>query len=165
MLQQLNLKLPPTVLALWRAQAAAEGLSVRDWLINVTGTPTAPQVAAAGDPGLADRVAALEAAIAALAGQVAALVPLPSPPVKAAAPEAMEALGGAHTTAQLADLTGTNRAAWNNWARPDRIGQVRSHRTGGDWRLAGRAPAATGGPLRWLWEQAYTREIPGQPQA
>jgi hypothetical protein len=164
-LKQVNLKLPPAVLALWRAQAAAEGLSVRDWLISVTGAPTAPQVAAAGDPELAERVAALEAAIADLAGQVAALVPLPSPPVNAAPPEAMEAPAGALTTAELAMRTGTNRAAWNNWARPERIGQVRSHRTGGEWRLAGRATAATGGPPRWLWEPVSTRELPGQPHA
>ncbi len=39
-LSQLNLKLPPVVLAQWRALAAAEGLSVRDWLL-ATLAPTA----------------------------------------------------------------------------------------------------------------------------
>ena len=62
-LQQLNLKLPPEVAAHWSAQARAEGLSVRDWLIARVGP-------AEGDPAasaeLLERVAALEAGLAEL---------------------------------------------------------------------------------------------------
>lgn len=39
-LQQLNLKVRPEVVAYWQALAAAEGLSVRDWLL-ATLAPTA----------------------------------------------------------------------------------------------------------------------------
>ncbi len=49
-LLQLNLKLPPAVLADWRAQAAAQGLSVRDWLVSSTAQAAAPAAPAA--PGL-----------------------------------------------------------------------------------------------------------------
>lgn len=68
---------------------------------------------------------------------------IPAPPV-----------GDAITTAKLAERTGTNRAAWNNWAAADRIGEVRAHPQAGSWRLVGKAPAPGGGPERWLWEPA-----------
>jgi predicted DNA-binding protein len=61
--------------------------------------------------------------------------------------------GDALTTAEVAERTGTNRAAWNNWAGgAGRVGTVRHHRTAGSWRLIGKAPAPGGGPDRWLWE-------------
>jgi hypothetical protein len=63
-------------------------------------------------------------------------------------------LTGAVTTAELAEQTGTNRAAWNNWAKPERIGQVRHHPQAGSWRLMGKAAPPNGGPERWLWEPA-----------
>ena len=44
MLEQLNLKLPPEVLADWRARASAEGCSVRDWLLVITGSQARPKV-------------------------------------------------------------------------------------------------------------------------
>jgi hypothetical protein len=170
-LQQLNLKLPAPVLALWRAQAAAEGLSVRDWLISVTGAPTAPQVAAAGDPELAERVAAIEAAIADLGGQVAALAALPSPHAKAAPPEVREAqlaeLGGdGIPTAELAIRLGVKRASLNT--RITRQGGVRHGLIIDGWQCVGLAPTPRGGPPRACWrpiEPVSTRELPGQPQA
>jgi hypothetical protein len=58
------------------------------------------------------------------------------------------------TTAELAEQTGTNRAAWNNWAKPERIGQVRRHPQAGGWRLVGKAAPPNGGPERWLWQAA-----------
>lgn len=64
-LQQLNLKLPPEVAAHWSAQARAEGLSVRDWLISRVGPAAGPAPAAAGAE-LLERVAALEAGLAEL---------------------------------------------------------------------------------------------------
>jgi hypothetical protein len=75
---------------------------------------------------------------------------------EAASPERVnpaDRSGDALTTAELADQTGTNRAAWNNWAGgADRVGQVRHHPTAGSWRLIGKGPAPGGGPDRWLWE-------------
>ena len=154
-LQQLNLKLPAPVLALWKAQAAAEGLSVRDWLINVTGAPTAPQVAATGDPGLADRVAAVEAAITDLGRQVAALAALPSPPAKSAPPEVREAqlseLGGdGIPTAELAIRLGVKRASLNT--RITRQGGVRHGLIIDSWQCVGLAPTPRGGPPRACWQ-------------
>ena len=69
-LQQLNLKLPPAVVAHWKARAKAEGLSIRDWLLaEVAAPPAGP----AGGSGLADRVSQLEAQLAELREVVAAL--------------------------------------------------------------------------------------------
>lgn len=181
-LQQLNLKVPPAALDHWRAQAAAQGLSVRDWLLSIAG-PTAAPGPAAGD-GLVDRVAQLEAAAAEMREAVAQLRRSASldrviPPPPAGGPEPLrvalgpgqlEILGTAHlrpspeapatprsgdaiTTAELAEQTETNRAGWNNWAKAERVGQVRHHRTAGSWRLIGKTPAPGGGPDRWLWER------------
>ena len=62
---------------------------------------------------------------------------------------------GALTTAELAERTGTNRAAWNNWARDKKPGAVRKMPPEvGSWRLAGKGPGPNGGPERWLWEPA-----------
>ena len=63
--------------------------------------------------------------------------------------------GDAITTAQLAQLTGTNRSAWNNWARDKQPGAVRKMPPDvGQWRLVGKATPEAGGPARWLWELA-----------
>lgn len=72
-LQQLNLKLPPAVLAHWRAQAQAQGLSVRDWLVSITAPPADPETGPPGRDALADRVAQLEARTAELGQTVAQL--------------------------------------------------------------------------------------------
>lgn len=75
-----------------------------------------------------------------------------------ASPERVTAVplpGDGIPTRELAERTGTNPGAWNNWAgRPGRVGQVRHHTTAGSWRLIGKAPAPQGGPPRWLWEPA-----------
>ena len=71
----------------------------------------------------------------------------PSPALEAGRPD------GAITTAELAERTGTNRAAWNAWAAKATAGDVRHHAEAGSWRLMGKAPAEAGGPARWLWEQ------------
>jgi hypothetical protein len=72
-LAQLNLKLPAEVLEHWRAQAAAQGLSVRDWLVSIAGPTAAPRLGPAGADGLADRLAQVEAAAAELRKEVAEL--------------------------------------------------------------------------------------------
>lgn len=165
-LQQLNLKLPPEVAAHWSAQARAEGLSVRDWLIARVGPAAGPAPAAAAE--LLERVAALEAGLAELraaarvgpAPRSAELLrvasdqlPLIPEPASAARVTPPTLSGDALTTAQVAERTGTNRAAWNNWAGgAGRVGTVRHHPTAGSWRLIGKGPAPGGGPDRWLWE-------------
>ena len=130
--------------------------------------------AAAGD--LVERLEALEAAVAALQQQQRrpARTPKPAPVAslplelhppdegsgeprtgEPAIPLLEEVPAGALTTAELAERTKTNRAAWNNWARDKRPGAVRKMPAEvGDWRLAGKAPAPGGGPDRWLWEPA-----------
>jgi hypothetical protein len=106
-------------------------------------TPQAHQPLAA-DSG------ALAAQLAALAKRVERLEQ-----ARPASPERMAPiphLGDALATAELAEQTGTNRAAWNNWAGKAASGDVRHHPTAGSWRLVGKAPAPGGGPDRWLWE-------------
>lgn len=129
------------------------------------------QELASADP---DRVEALEAGLRALVGRVEALerppgrtprVTAASPPPAAPQPAQKsepEPLadpvplgeGEPVTTAELAERTGTNRAGWNNWAAGHAIGAIRRHRSAGNWRLVGRAPAPGGGPARWLWQPA-----------
>lgn len=105
----------------------------------------------------AGRLSTLEAELAALEARVAALeatprsAPSPAPPSPGPQP-VTDAPAGALTTAELAERSGTNRAAWNNWASGHAIGDVRHHAAAGSWRLVGKAPPPGGGPERWLWE-------------
>ena len=167
---QLALQLPPELIARVRHAAAAEGRTitalVTGWIeagLSVGLTP------AAGAPAvdlsdLTERVESLEAALAQLqrpAQKPAPRQALPGPDrleITAASLEVLALdqplMAAAITTAELAARTGTNRAAWNNWASPDRVGQVRSHPQAGSWRLRGKAAAEAGGPPRWLWEPA-----------
>ena len=74
-LEQLNLKLPPEVLADWRSRASAEGCSVRDWLLVITGSQARPKA------DLEARVEALENALEnALAALQARRSPAPADP-------------------------------------------------------------------------------------
>ena len=58
------------------------------------------------------------------------------------------------TTAELAIQTSTNKGAWNTWASKASPGDIRHHAQAGSWRLLGKAALASGGPPRWLWEEA-----------
>jgi hypothetical protein len=158
-LDQINLKLPPAVAERWRSAAAADGLSVRDWLLAQLEPPDA---SVAGDP-LADRVAQLErttadlsAAVAQLRGPAAAprsprppapsIASTPRPPAPAAAPaDALE-------TAELADRLGMRRGTLN--ARIQRAGGAREGLEIEGWRCLGRRPSARGGPPRAVWVPA-----------
>jgi hypothetical protein len=165
---QLAIQAPPELLERVRAAAAARGQTVTRLLIAWIEAGLAGELPAPGGAGLAERVAELEAATAELRAAVARLQAQPSrspervrpavPPAgEPPSPERVSAAprtGEALTTAELAERTGTNRAAWNNWASPERVGQVRSHPQAGPWRLVGQAPPPGGGPLRWLWEPA-----------
>jgi hypothetical protein len=170
---QLSLELEPQLLERLRARAAAEGrplaVMVRRWLEAGLSGALEQQAGPAAVPDLADlveRVERLEAELAQLrrsasperveplpaplgAGQLEIIGTNhpPSPAPAAASPD------GAITTAELAELTGTNRSAWNNWARDKQPGAVRKMPPDvGQWRLVGKAAAEAGGPARWLWE-------------
>jgi predicted transcriptional regulator len=182
---QLAIQAPPELLERLRAAAAAQRRTVTALVLEAIeaalsgGLPAAATPAACAE--LLQRVAALEAAVAQLqrpalpervssaprtgdalaAGQLEIIGTrqLRGPEPEAASPERVEPIplwGDAITTAELAEQTGTNRAAWNNWAAKAAPGDVRHHPEAGSWRLLGKAPAPGGGPERWLWEQVET---------
>jgi hypothetical protein len=165
-LQQINLKVPEAVAAHWRAQAAAHGLSVRDWLLSITAPPADPQTGSAGAAGLADRVAQLEAVTADLGAQLAKLqaqgpTPRSTRPVAAAksAPAAaatrsaeLPAPTGAIPTAELAQRIGMKRSSLNERLR--RMGGAREGLEMEGWRCCGQVAPPAGGPPRWLWVPA-----------
>lgn len=162
---QLAVELRPDLLARLRAEAAARRCTITrllaDWIeADMPGQP------AEVTPSVLARIEALEREVADLRGAA-----LSSPDRVIAAPRSGDRslpdqqaqitrsgddlpVEGAITTAELAQLTRTNRAAWNNWAAKAQQGDVREHPQAGRWRLAGRAAAAAGGPPRWLWQQA-----------
>lgn len=146
-LAQLNLKLPPEVLAHWRAMAEARGLSVRDWLIaEVGGAP-------AGAPSLDERVADLEGRLSALEQRPAVVRRLPRPaPSPAPLPVDLE-LGDLPAegieTAALAALLGVKRGTFN--ARISRMGGPREGLEVDGWRCVAVRTPDRGGPARGLW--------------
>ena len=158
-LQQLNLKVPPAVLDHWRAQAAAQGVSVRDWLVSIAGPTVAPGLRHGGGEGLADRVARLEAAAAELREAVAQLQqarPPRSPrPVSAsppAAPVPADLPADGIETAALALLLGVKRGTFN--ARIHRMGGAAPGLVVDGWRCLGLRTPERGGPARALWVPA-----------
>jgi len=143
---QLAIQIPPELLEHLRDTATAQRRTVTGLVLEaiealLSGAP-APAGAPAASPALLKRVAALEAAMAQLQR--------PASPERVIDPPRS---GEGITTVELAELTGTNRPAWNNWAGKAAPGAVRHHPQAGAWRLVGKAPGATGGPERWLWEQ------------
>lgn len=158
MLQQLNLKLRPEVVAHWQAQAAAQGMSVRDWLVSIAGpAAAAPGPGPAAGDGLADRVAQLEATAAELREAVAELQqsrpprsPRPAPPAPAPVPDDLPADG--IETAALAELLGMKRGTLN--ARIARAGGAAPGLVVDGWRCLDLRTPARGGPARALWVPA-----------
>jgi plasmid stability protein len=159
---QLNLEVEPQLLERLRARAAADdrplAALVRRWLEAGLAGALEQQAAPAG-PDLADlaaRVGWLEAELAQLRNA--------TPKRVAPAPRTDEPVTpnrvipdpppGAITTAELAELTGASRGAWNRWATRAAPGDVRHHPQAGSWRLVGKAALDAGGPARWMWEQA-----------
>jgi hypothetical protein len=160
-LQQLNLKVPPAVLDHWRVQAAAQGVSVRDWLVSIAGPTAAPGPGPAAGDGLADRVAQLEAAAAELREAVAQLQqarPPRSPrPASAAPPAAPVPIpaglpADGIETAALAQLLGVKRGTFN--ARIARMGGPAPGLVVDGWRCLGLRTPERGGPPRALWVPA-----------
>jgi len=156
-LLQLNLKLPPAVLADWRAQAAAQGLSVRDWLVSSTAPAAAPAAPGVDLSDLSERVGCLERELA--------LLRRPTPPVTAnssnlpaspnrviPAPLVGEVPPGGIETAALAELLGMRRGTIN--ARIARAGGAAPGLVVEGWRCLGARVPDRGGPARALWEPA-----------
>jgi|LakMenEpi03Aug12_release.lakeMendotaPanAssembly.Ray.scaffolds.fasta_scaffold30449_8 hypothetical protein len=179
---QLAIQAPPELLERLRAAAAARGQTVTRLLLSWIEAGLAgdlPAPGAGGGAELLERVAALEATTAELRVAVAQLQASPRRPPRPVGPSISRTGEGrpgspspervspatpagdqpappaaALTTAELAERTGTNRSAWNNWAGPSRIGEVRLHPTAGPWRLVGKGTSEAGGPMRWLWAPA-----------
>lgn len=145
---QLNLKMPPELVARLREEAAAEGITVTALAERRLsgGYPAAtPQLS---DP-VADRLAALEDRVTALEVDRS---PRPSRRGELLVPiEAQAEPGTRLTTPELAGLLGVGRSALNNWAGRNQPGAERD-----GWRLVGQTRTAAGGPPRWAWERATT---------
>lgn len=169
-LQQVNLRVEAELLQRLRMLARERGLSLNaaagmafEQLLQATASNQNKQSEASPSADQERRLAALEARVAKLetVRSVAAQAP-PSASPEPAATQPLEwvklppeELSGAITTADLAAATGTNRAAWNNWARDKNPGAVRKMKPEvGNWRYLGKAPSEMGGPERGLWERA-----------
>ena len=167
---QLNLKMPPELVARLRQEAAAEGITLTALAERrlAGGYPVAsPQLP---DP-VADRLAALEQRVLVLEADRSSR---PTKPVEqlvlatpvAEAPHARRLLaraesGAAHAqhepvpagerlgTTQLAKLLGIGRSALLNFASKNPDGSMFR----GEWRLVGRFTLPMGGPRRIVWER------------
>jgi predicted transcriptional regulator len=155
---QFNVRVDPALAAKLRREAQRRqqtpGVLVAEAIeLLLSGNSSAPGPA---PDGLAAALSALEQRVVKLEQQrpAASARPAPAAPPAAAALPELEAPAEAITTVELAERTGTNRAAWNNWAAKAAAGDVRHHPQAGAWRLAGKAPTPGGGPERWLWEPA-----------
>ena len=147
-LAQLNLKIPEAVRARWQQEAAAVGLSVRDWLIRQTMQEEAPPPVS--DPGLSDRVAMLERQVAELLTRLGSV--RRDPPLRQVAElqqlapaSDLEGVEGATVARSL----GLSRGGWN--ARVSREGGARQGLVVSGWRCIGLRQPARGGPLRAVW--------------
>ena len=164
-LQQINLRIEQGLLAQMKAEAKQRGLSLNSLAASaferfLAGEGTAEASSNKLD-GLAEVLRRLEVLEQKVTKQSQAhhLPHGPAPavqaerkPAPAAKPMAPVLTNGQLSSAELAIATTTNRAGWNNWASEQRVGQVRSHSTAGQWKLMGKAPAPSGGPDRWMWE-------------
>lgn len=164
-LQQINLKVSEAVAAHWRAEAAAAGLSVRDWLVSIT-APTAAAPPASGAADVLQRLEALEAAVIELrtarpprtanaprparAAAAQAAGPLDPGPAAEVPPLPPVVAGDAIETAALADRLGIKRGTMN--ARIARAGGAVPGLVIEGWRCLGLRTSERGGPPRALWQ-------------
>ena len=167
-LQQLNLKLSDSVLDHWRREAAAAGLSVRDWLVSVT-IPATPDALP-----LAARLAAVEADLARLSAAVEKIqrrpaAALDSSPRRRSEPSPPaeqdqerlpvsflsegEIPGDAVPSSVLARILGVSKQTILN--RMDMQGGPRVGLVLSGWRCVGRfRPEGTGGHASLYWVPA-----------
>lgn len=171
-LQQVNLRVEAELLQRLRMLARERGLSLNaiagmafEQLLQAAASNQNKQSEASPSADQERRLAALEARVAELEAVRSAVAQAPESAAPELEPETTqlsgwvrltpEELSGAITTADLAAATGTNRAAWNNWARDKNPGAVRKMKPEvGNWRYLGKAPSEMGGPERGLWERA-----------
>jgi len=163
---QLNLRLAPELLERLERTAAATGTTVaalcRGWILNGLdgglAASSEPSSTVSSD-GLAERLAAVEARLAALeagarvgAGEAPpSPEPAPLPPVPPPPAEPHE--GTVFSAAELGDITGTNPKGWINWAQGKEAGAVRVHPQAGSWELLGKRPDPRGGPARVVFRR------------
>lgn len=174
---QLNVRVDAALAAALKAEAkrrhALPGALVAQALEQfLSGASNAPAALAATSKEWQKPLAALEARVAKLETKPAAKAggrfiqscvthtpgepPNQAKPIPPKEPAKIPQMGdGAITTADLAIATGTNRKAWNNWARDKNPGAIRKMKPEvGNWRYLGKAPSEMGGPERGLWERA-----------
>jgi type IV secretory pathway VirB10-like protein len=157
-LQQVNLRIEEPLLERFKAEAKARGISANmaaalafeSWLAGGQADTSFGK-----QPELADVLRRLEVLERKLA-KAPPSTPSPAAPPPPAEPAEIPQLGdGAICTADLATATGTNRAAWNNWARDKNPGAIRKMGPDvGNWRYLGKVPSELGGPDRGMWERA-----------
>ena len=165
-LAQINLRIDQALLAQMKAEARQRGLSLNSLAASAFERFLAGQASAEASSnkleGLEEvmkRLEVLEQKVAKQSQQAHHFPHAPAPAVQAerkpapAAKPAPVLTNGQLSSAELAIATTTSRAGWNNWASEQRVGQVRSHATAGQWKLMGKAPAPSGGPDRWMWEK------------
>jgi hypothetical protein len=147
---QLNLKMPPELVARLREEAAAEGITLTalaERRLSGSYPAATPQLP---NP-VADRLAALEDRVMALEVDRS---PRPSRrgeellvPIEAEQAEPGTRLG----TVELAALLGLSDSTLKHWARRNEPGAERD-----GWRLVGRMRLRAGGPPRLVWERCAT---------
>jgi hypothetical protein len=142
---QLAIQAPPELLARLRSAATAQGRTTTSVCIEALENWLNRAGAAPPSADLAQRVAALEERVRVLAPSLS----LAASPQTLLPPDEIETL----TTSELSARTGTNRAAWNQWAAAHSTGDVRVHSKAGHWRLVGKTASEGGGPPRWMWER------------
>jgi predicted DNA-binding protein len=179
--RQLAIELPPELLQRLKAHAAASdrpvSALVRRWIEAGLNRALEADAPAFDGTDLAQRVQALEAAVAALQKQAA--IPRSTRPTKPSPPPASEPLEleldlgsskpnpsakgstipqmgdapeGGITTAALAEALGMKRGSLNERLR--RMGGAREGLELDGWRCCGQVAPLSGGPPRWVWEPA-----------
>lgn len=158
---QLNLKMPPELVARLREEAAAEGVTLTA-LAERRLSGSYPAAASQRPDPVADRLAALEERVVALEAdrssrpsrrrgeELLAPTPVAEAPHGRGTPDPTS-VGDRLTTAELAELLGVGRSALNNWVARNQPGAERD-----GWRLVERVRPAAGGPPQWTWERATT---------
>lgn len=155
LLHQINLRIEKALLERFRAEAKARGLSANaaaglafeGWLAGGQADASFGKQAELAD--VLRRLEVLERKLA----KAPTEAPTPSPAAPPVEPRRIAHSGdGLLTPAELETLTGTKRSTWNNWARPERIGQARTD-GGMQFVLVGKADAPNGGNARWMWRK------------
>ena len=161
-LQQINLRVEESLLGSLKVLARERGLSLNGMAALAFERLLKEPVPAETGGGVERRILKLEQRLAALESKASPDLPSAakeSPdqakPAPLNEPAKIPQKGEALTTAELATTTGTNRSAWNNWARDKNPGAIRRMKGDvGNWRYLGKTACDMGGPERGMWERA-----------